>query len=63
MKPGDTITFRHYGVEKTETIGRISPDGTIVYTTMCRWLHKESILSVNNVPVSGTSTKEKKDEI
>jgi hypothetical protein len=40
---GRQVTFLHYGKEKSGTIERLSSDGSIVFLTSGRWMHRASV--------------------
>lgn len=47
MKQGDKVTFSSYGQEKTGIVSHLSRDGKIVFLVGGRWLHRESVQTVN----------------
>jgi hypothetical protein len=37
---GRPVTYMHYGQVKTDTVERLGSDGSIVFLTNGRWLHR-----------------------
>jgi seryl-tRNA synthetase len=50
IKPGDTVTFLHWGRMTTGTVARLGRGGNIVWLTDGKWLHRQSVETVNGQP-------------
>lgn len=50
LRQGETVTFKHYGQERTGTVRHTSGDGNIVFLMDGRWLHRESVTPAADDP-------------
>jgi 3-methyladenine DNA glycosylase Mpg len=52
VKKGDKVSYVSYGVMKSAIVESVSKDGKLVFIGKSRFLHVESIVSINDKPVN-----------